>query len=116
MHNLAYNAVVMVSNSLNPYAFLIVNFALLLNPSTTPEDNPCDSNQFSSNGSCLHVPLKQTYLDAASQTPFASSEWLLYLPMLFVYYTMYGHNHSSSKKAKDPLRESTNGHFASRFC
>ena len=31
----------------------MVNFAWLLKPSTTPEDNLCDSNQFSSSGSCL---------------------------------------------------------------
>ena len=43
----------MVSYSLKPYAFLMVNFALLLKPSTTPVDSPCDSNQFSGIGSCL---------------------------------------------------------------
>ena len=43
----------MVSYSLKPYAFLMVNFALLLKPSTTPEDKPWDSNQLSRSGSCL---------------------------------------------------------------
>jgi hypothetical protein len=43
----------MVSYSLEPYAFLMFNFALLLKPSTTPEDNPWELNQFSRRGSCL---------------------------------------------------------------
>lgn len=42
----------MVSNTLHPYAFLMVRLASLLNPSTMPEERPGDSNQFSSSGSC----------------------------------------------------------------
>jgi len=44
----------MVSNSLKSYVFLMVNFALL-NLSSTPEESPCDLNEFSSSNSCLRV-------------------------------------------------------------
>ena len=39
---------------LNPYAFLVVSFALLLKPSTIPLENcPLARNQFNSNGRCF---------------------------------------------------------------
>ncbi len=43
----------MVSSSLKPYAFLMVSLALLLQPSTAPEESPFDANPFSNSGSCF---------------------------------------------------------------
>ena len=48
----------------------MVSFALLLKPSTTPEESPLHSNQLSSSGACFSS-VRDSFLKGSSRDRFA---------------------------------------------